>query len=171
MKKYLDILKSQWLIIKADLILLFKELKKSRIQTKIFLILIIIITYLLLLPEDKVSNNLTSSKNEISSSKTKPKIAANKSKSNWERVRVKPESCRKIIVASSVKEFVSAKLSVSMQSVKIKGIRSSFPFCSFTVDTPQGVRSLVVDWVFTDGNKVSLRCTDYDCRLAKPNIR
>ena len=69
---------------------------------------------MLLLPENKVSNKLTSSKNEISSSKTKPKIVTNKTKSNWERVRVKPESCRKIIVVSSVKEFVSAKLSVSM---------------------------------------------------------
>ena len=170
--KIINFSKTHISIIKIDLINIFLEVKKSKIQTKIFLILFFIIIYVLLLPEANVSNGLAP-KSSVNLNKAKPKTVSNNTKNKWERVKINSgDYCNKLsgyFLGPSVRKFVSAKLSVSMESIKPKGFHSRFPFCTIIVDTQKGIHHLFVYEVYTKGDKVQFMCRPYECRINKPS--
>jgi hypothetical protein len=170
--KIINFSKTHINIIKFDLINIFLEVKKSKIQTKIFLILFFIIIYVLLLPEANVSNGLAP-KSSVNLNKAKPKTVSNNTKNKWERVKINSgDYCNKLsgyFLGSSVRKFVSAKLSVSMQSIKPKGFHSRFPICTMIIDTQKGIHHLIVNEVYTKGGEVQLMCRPFECRVSKPS--
>lgn len=170
--KIINFSKTHIKIIKFDLINIFLEVKKSKIQTKIFLLLFFLIIYVLLLPEANVSNGLAPMSG-ANLNKVKPKIVSNKTKTDWEKVKVNSGNyCNKLsgyYLGSNAKKFVSAKLSVSMQSIKPKGFHSRFPLCTMIIDTQKGIHQLIVNEVWTKGDKVMVWCDPFECRISKPS--